>query len=206
MEIHLWALFAGASLMMAAIPGPGVASIIGFAFSSGRRVALASVAGMALGNATAISISLAGAGAVLGSSAIAFGILKWAGAIYLIAIGVIAIVRSGRPARDPAVIDPIGARAAFYTNVAVGVFHPKTILFFIAFASQFIAPGKPYLPQALVLIVTFTAIAATTDTLYALAASRVSALVRSDRARRWSGRAGGTILIGAGLATAAIRR
>jgi len=94
MDLHVWGAFAAASFVMAVIPGPGVASIIGFAFSSGRRVALASVAGMAVGNATAISVSLAGAGAILASSALAFTILKWAGALYLVTIGIIAIVRS----------------------------------------------------------------------------------------------------------------
>lgn len=79
MDIHLWLAFATASLVMAVIPGPGVASIVGFAFNSGRKTALASVAGMAVGNAAAISVSLAGAGAVLGASATAFTVLKWQG-------------------------------------------------------------------------------------------------------------------------------
>jgi threonine/homoserine/homoserine lactone efflux protein len=76
----LWLAFAAASLVMALIPGPGVASIVGFALSSGQRTALASVAGMAVGNATAMTISLAGAGAILASSALGFTILKWLGA------------------------------------------------------------------------------------------------------------------------------
>jgi threonine/homoserine/homoserine lactone efflux protein len=148
MDLHLWAAFAAASLVMAAVPGPGVASIVGFAFSSGRRVALASVAGMAVGNATAMTVSLAGAGAVLASSAVAFTVLKWAGALYLIGIGVIAIARSGAVADRTAPLEAISARTAFLANVAVGTFHPKTILFFVAFASQFIRSDASYLAQA----------------------------------------------------------
>jgi threonine/homoserine/homoserine lactone efflux protein len=206
LELQVWAAFAAASLVMAIIPGPGVASIIGFAFSSGRKAALASVAGMAVGNATAISVSLAGAGAVLASSALAFSILKWLGATYLIAIGVLAIVRS-RPSSTPS--SPprvISARTAFLTNVMVGTFHPKTILFFVAFATQFISPATAYFPQAMLLIATFTGIAAITDTAYALTASRASRLLEGRRTQLWATRAGGGVLIVAGLATAAMRR
>lgn len=206
MSLHLWLVFASASFVMGVIPGPGVASIVGFAFSSGRRTALASVAGMAVGNAVAMSVSLAGAGAVLGSSATAFAILKWAGASYLIAIGLIAILRSGGRAREGATTRPISARAAFMTNIAVGTFHPKTIVFFVAFALQFIRSDAAYLPQAAILVATFTLIAATTDTLYALSASKASGLVRRPRVRKWSQRAGGAIVIIAGIAMAASRR
>lgn len=206
MSLHLWLVFASASFVMGVTPGPGVASIVGFAFSSGRRTALASVAGMAVGNAVAMSVSLAGAGAILGSSATAFAILKWAGASYLIAMGLTAIVRSGGRAREGAATRPISARAAFMTTIAVGTFHPKTIVFFVAFALQFIRSDAAYLPQAAILVATFTLIAATTDTLYALSASQASGLVRRPVVRRWSQRAGGAIVITAGIAMAASRR
>jgi threonine/homoserine/homoserine lactone efflux protein len=183
-----------------------VASIIGFAFSSGRKTALASVAGMAVGNATAISVSLAGAGAILASSAVAFTVLKWLGAAYLIALGLLAILRSGRSVETAAPARAITPRVAFLSNVAVGTFHPKTILFFVAFASQFIEPDAAYLPQAALLVVTFTTIAAFTDTLYALAASQASAVFRRPRLRTWAQRAGGGALVAAGVATAAMRR
>ncbi len=206
MDLHIWFAFAAASFVMGVIPGPGVASIIGFAFSSGRKTAIASVAGMAVGNATAISVSLAGAGAVLGSSAVAFMILKWAGALYLITIGLIAIVRSGDRPGEIKATRPISARAAFMTNIAVGTFHPKTILFFVAFASQFIRADEAYLPQAAILVVTFTFIAAITDTLYALTASKASGLIRRPGVRKWSQRAGGGAVMTAGIAMAVMKR
>jgi threonine/homoserine/homoserine lactone efflux protein len=206
MDLHVWAAFALASLIMSLIPGPGVASILGFAFSSGRGAALASVAGMAVKNATAISLSLAGAGAILASSALAFTLLKWVGALYLIAIGILAIVKSGEPEEAGVPREPVSPRAAFLTNVAVGTFHPKTILFFVAFGSQFISPAAPYALQAAILAATFTGIAAITDTGYALAASHMSTLVRGGRFRTWAQRAGGGVLVTAGLATAAMRR
>ena len=206
MELHVWGLYALACLVLALVPGPGVATIVGFAFSSGRAVALASVAGMALGNAIAISVSLAGAGAILASSALAFSILKWAGAAWLVAMGLLAILRSGSAAMPGAKASPIRPRTAFLATVAVGTFHPKTIIFFIAFAAQFIDPARPYLPQAAILVATFTLIAATTDGLYALLASGARGLIVRRRFRLWTARAGGGALIAAGVATAAIRR
>ena len=206
MELNLWLMFVAASLVMAIIPGPGVASIVGFAFSSGRRTALASVAGMAVGNALAISLSLAGAGAVLATSAIAFTVLKWIGALYLFTIGLIAIVRSTDRGGSGAPGETISARAAFFTNIAVGTFHPKTILFFMAFASQFIRADQPYLLQAGIIVMTFTLVAAATDTLYALTASRASGLIARPHIRRWAQRAGGGAVMSAGIAMAAMRR
>ncbi|WP_028967636.1 LysE family translocator [Sphingomonas phyllosphaerae] len=206
MDWHAWLVFAGASVVMAIIPGPGVASIIGFAFSSGRRTALASVAGMAVGNVIAMTVSLAGAGAVLASSALAFTILKWIGAAYLIAIGALAIVRSGAAAgADDAPRRAVSPRAAFATNVAVGTFHPKTILFFVAFAAPFIRADAAFVPQAAALIATFTLIAGVSDSMYALAGSRASGWLRHPRARVWTQRAGGGAVLGAGLAMAAMR-
>lgn len=206
MDFHSWLGFAAASLVMAIIPGPGVASIIGFAFSGGRKVALSSVAGMAVGNAIAISVSLAGAGAILGASALAFNILKWIGALYLIGIGLYAIFKSSDKSVEASAPSAISPHAAFMTNVAVGTFHPKTILFFVAFASQFINPNEPYIPQALILVVTFTLIAATTDALYALTASKASGWIRRPNIRKWCQRAGGGVIVTAGVAMAAMRR
>ncbi len=206
MDLNLWLMFAAASLVMAIIPGPGVASIIGFAFSSGRRTALASVAGMAVGNALAITVSLAGAGAVIATSAVAFTVLKWIGALYLIAVGLFAIIKSTDRTGDTPSGKAISARVAFFTNVAVGTFHPKTILFFMAFASQFIRADEPYLLQAGVIVMTFTLVAATTDTLYALAASQASGIIRQPRVRKWAQRAGGGAVMSAGIAMAAMRR
>lgn len=205
MDLHLWLGFLAASFLLAIIPGPGVASIVGFAFSSGRRVALASVAGMAVGNTIAITVSLAGAGAILATSATAFTVLKWAGAAYLIAIGILALIRSDRRAGTDDDATPIGARIAFLTNVLVGTFHPKTILFFVAFATQFVDPARPYWPQAAIMVATFPLVAAATDTLYALAASRTAGFIRRPAVRRWTRRAGGCVLIAAGIVTAARR-
>lgn len=206
MNWQIWLGFAVASFAMGMIPGPGVTSIVGYALSSGRQTALASVAGMAVGNALAMTLSLAGAGAILAASATAFSILKWLGTVYLIGLGLFAIWRSRSLAADTAGSAPISPRVAFLSNVAVGTFHPKTIVFFVAFAPQFIRTTSPYWPQAAILIVTFVGIVAATDVTYALIASRMTRLLERPRAKIWFKRAGGGALIAAGVATAAARR
>ncbi len=206
MEWHHWLAFAAASAVMGVAPGPGVTSIVGYALSSGRRTALASVAGMATGNLLAMSLSLAGVGALLSASALAFGILKWAGAAYLVGLGVLTLLRSGGRELPGAARAPIAPRAAFLSNVLVGTFHPKTIVFFVAFAPQFIDPQRGYPAQALILTATFALVVGATDTAYALAASGASRLLRSPRASTWMRRAGGGALIAAGTATALARR
>jgi len=207
MDWHHWIAFALASAVMGLIPGPGVMSIVGYAVGAGRRVALASVAGMMVGNAIAMSLSLLGVGALLAGSALAFSVVKWAGASYLIGLGVVTIARSrGAPRQDDAPPAPaLGARAAFAGNVAVGTFHPKTIVFFVAFVPQFISPAGSYAAQAALLVATFCLVVGGTDTAYALAASRASRLLRTKRAAMWSKRAGGGVLIASGIATAAAR-
>ncbi|MDP9103122.1 MAG: LysE family translocator [Pseudomonadota bacterium] len=206
MEWKVWLGFATASLFMGLIPGPGVASIVGYALGSGRKTALASVGGMALGNVVAMTLSLAGVGALLAASALAFAVLKWAGALYLIGLGLLTVIRARRDASAAGEAKaPISPRAAFASNVAVGTFHPKTIVFFVAFAPQFISAHAAYWPQAAILILTFGAVVATTDTLYALAASRASNFLRRPKTMLWTKRAGGGVLIAAGVATAAAK-
>ena len=207
MTLHHWLAFAAASLVLGIAPGPGVLSIVGYAIGSGRRTALASVVGMAVGNAIAMSLSLAGVGALLAASASAFLILKWIGALYLIGLGVITIIRtryagqvgiSTRSASSPA--------KSFVGNVVVGTFHPKTIVFFVAFVPQFIDPLQSYVAQAALLVVTFTAVVGCSDTVYALLAARVSTLLRTPSYASWFRRVSGAVMIAAGVATAAAKR
>ncbi len=206
MDWRVWIGFVAASAVMGLVPGPGVASIVGYALTSGRRVALASVAGMATGNAVAMTLSLLGVGALLAASATAFAAVKWTGALYLIGLGAHTIVRARKGVdaeadRRP----PVKAWMAFAGTVAVGTFHPKTIVFFVAFVPQFISPERGYAPQAVLLTATFCLTVAATDAGYAVAASKAALLLRTPRARLWSKRAGGGVLVASGLATAASR-
>jgi threonine/homoserine/homoserine lactone efflux protein len=206
MDWHVWLGFVAASALMGLIPGPGVMSIVGYAISSGRKVALASVAGLAVGNATAMTLSLAGVGVLLAASALAFSIVKWAGALYLIGLGVVTIVKSHATSLgSSSSASPLDTRTAFLSNVAVGTFHPKTIVFFVAFVPQFINPDGDYLGQAALLTATFSVVVAGTDAAYAIAAARASRLLRGPRTALWSKRAGGGVLIASGIATGTVQ-
>jgi len=205
MSFSVWLAFAAASIAMGAIPGPAVTAIVGYALGSGRRTALASVAGIALGNAVAMVLSLAGVGALLATSALAFTILKWAGALYLIGLGIYTLLKAERGAAAATQADAISPRAAFLGNLAVGVFHPKTIVFYVSFAPQFISADGSYAAQASLLTATFCGLVAATDTAYALAASSARSWLRRREVALWSKRASGGVLIAAGLATAAAR-
>ena len=206
MSWHIWLGFIAASFAIAVVPGPGVMSIVGYAVSGGRRVALASVAGLAVGNAIAMTLSLAGVGMLLAASALAFSILKWAGALYLIGLGLVTILKSRPTDTQAAARIPREARTAFFGNVAVGTFHPKTIVFFVAFVPQFISPGANYAEQAALLVATFCSVVALSDTAYALAASRASGLLRTPGTMAWAKRLGGGVLVASGVATAAAHR
>jgi threonine/homoserine/homoserine lactone efflux protein len=206
MHWNVWLGFVAASALIGVTPGPAVTSIVGYALSSGRKTALASVAGMAVGSVIAMSLSLAGVGALLRASSMAFMMLKWAGAAYLIGLGLVTLIGArGKAPADAPTPTPISPRAAFASNVALGSFHPKTIVFFVAFAPQFISPHGSYLAQAAILVATFGAVVGATDTTYALVASHASRLLRKPEAMLWSKRAGGGVLIAAGVATAAVR-
>src|SRR5262245_38193792 len=137
MDWALWAGFVAASLIVGLLPGPGVTSIVGYALTAGRRTALASVFGATFGNAPARTLSLAGVGALLEQSPVAFAVLKWVGAGYLIAMGLWSIVtaRRGSLAADgsQAAISP---RTAFWGTFAITSVNPKTIIFFVAFTPQ----------------------------------------------------------------------
>jgi threonine/homoserine/homoserine lactone efflux protein len=205
MDLHVWLVFVAASAVMGLAPGPAVTSIVGYALSSGRTTALAAVAGVALGNIIAMSLSLGGVGALLSASALAFTILKWTGAAYLIGLGVVTVLRSRHSSCETVQRTIIAPRTAFASNLLLGTFHPKTIVFFVAFVPQFIDSHADYRIQALILIATFVLVLALTDTLYALAASGAARLLSTPSAAVWMQRAGGGVMIAAGAATAVSR-
>jgi threonine/homoserine/homoserine lactone efflux protein len=176
--------FGAASLLLAITPGPGVLYIVARALAQGRRAGLASVAGVALGNlgnAAGASIGLA---ALFAASSLAFTIVKFAGAAYLVWLG-IKTLRGEPVAAAGTAIDGTPHRGVFRDGCLIALMNPKTALFFAAFLPQFIDPAGPALRQSLTLGALFVAIAAATDALYAVAAGVAApALMRSGRARR----------------------
>ncbi|HTI02001.1 MAG TPA: LysE family translocator [Acidisoma sp.] len=198
MAFHTWLTFLIAAALLLIIPGPTILLVIGQSLGGGRRRALPLVAGVALGDLTAMTLSLAGLGALLGASAAAFTLLKWIGAAYLVYLG----LKLWRAPVEAAAVPPLKARAAFRQAYVVTALNPKSIAFFVAFVPQFITPESLFLRQATLLVATFVGLAAINALLYAMLAGHLSSLVRKPSVRRGFNRAGGTALIGAGAALA----
>ena len=202
MGFDTWLAFVAATAVMLVIPGPTILLVIGQSLGAGRRAALPLVAGVALGDLTAMTLSLAGLGALLAASATLFAVLKYAGAAYLVWLGV-RLWRAPVAAEAP---PPLSARRAFRDAYVVTALNPKGIAFFVAFVPLFVDASRPFLPQAAVLVATFVSLAAVNAAAYAVLAARLSGAVNRPGLRRAFNRAGGAVLMGAGIATAAMRK
>ncbi len=198
MAFETWLAFLAAATAMLLIPGPTILLVVGQSLGGGARNAAPLVAGVAVGDLTAITLSLAGLGAILATSATAFTLLKWAGAAYLVWLG----IRLWRAPVGAEAAPPLPARRAMRAAYVVTALNPKGIAFFVAFVPQFVDPSRPFLPQAAVLVGTFVALAAANAAAYALLAGRISGAVRRPGIRRAFNRTGGAVLMGAGLAVA----
>ncbi|MEI4194297.1 LysE family translocator [Roseovarius sp. E0-M6] len=206
MPLDLWLTFCAATTALLLIPGPTVLLVLSYALSKGRSVAVASAAGVALGDFVAMTASLAGLGALVLASAALFTMLKWIGAIYLVWLG-IRLLRSA-PSTRLAVSGPrdITGRSIFWHAAAVTALNPKSIAFFIAFVPQFVTLDAPLLPQFTILVGTFVTLAALNALAYALLADRLRAVIRRPGVITWITRAGGAALVAMGLLTATMRR
>ena len=205
MPLAHWLAFAAASAVLLAIPGPTVLLVVSYSLGHGRRLAPPIIAGVALGDFTAMTASMAGLGALLLTSAEVFTILKWIGALYLIYLG----ARLWRAPSFAAEADGEGfvpPRRAFLHAYAVTALNPKSILFFVAFVPQFLLPREPLLPQILLLEAIFLILATINAAFYATVASAAQQTIRRPNVQRIVNRAGGSLLIGAGLIAAAWRR
>ena len=196
--------FVGASLVLALTPGPAVVYIVARTLAQGRACGLASVFGVALGNlANAVGAAL-GLAALFAVSSSAFTLVKWAGAAYLVYLGIkmwraAPAVAQAKPQQLPTQ----AVRRVLRDGFVVALLNPKTTLFFAAFLPQFMdAHGNP-LMQTLALGGVFVGVAGCTDLVYVLAASLVAPrLSGAARHAVWGNRLAGTSFIGLGMLTA----
>jgi homoserine/homoserine lactone efflux protein len=200
-----WLAFAVASGILVAIPGPTVLLVISYALGHGRKSAAATVAGVALGDFTAMTASMLGLGAFLATSATLFTALKLIGAAYLVYMG-IKLWRA--PVALPGVAKPTetNARRIFAHAYVVTALNPKSIVFFIAFLPQFFSPSQPVVPQMIIFEVTFLVLATFNAAIYGMVASAARRTIRKPAVQRAVNRVGGSFLIGAGVLAATWRR
>ncbi len=196
-------MFSAASTILLIIPGPTVLLVVSYALGQGWRTALPMAVGVALGDFTAMTLSMLGLGALLATSATLFTALKWIGAAYLVWLG-IKLWRAGGSLDAPPRTDTVSAAKMLGHALIVTALNPKSITFFVAFLPQFLDPRADFLAQMLVFETTFLALAFANAFGYALVAARARRLVRNERVIGIFNKAGGTLLIGAGLAAVSL--
>jgi threonine/homoserine/homoserine lactone efflux protein len=206
MSIELWLAFVAASAVLLIIPGPTILTVISYSMAHGRRANVPLVTAVALGDSTALGVSLLGLGALFAASAFWFTVVKWVGGLYLLYLG-IRLLRAGISSGTLAAPAAPGSRWRLFANTyLVTALNPKGIVFFVAFLPQFIRPGAALAPQLWILAATFVVMATLNAALYALFAASARRLLASPAAQRRFHFAGGSLLSAAGIWALLARR
>ncbi|MCP4391415.1 MAG: LysE family translocator [Gammaproteobacteria bacterium] len=200
MPIELWLAYVATSAVVLAIPGPTILLVLSYSIAHGRQATLPLVAGVALGDSVAITLSLIGLGTLLAASALWFTIIKWIGGLYLIYLGILLLRGADKPMQMQSdETRESSPRKLFANAFIVTALNPKSIVFFIALLPQFISAAHPAVPQLWILGVTFVVLATIGATSYALFAASIRRFLASPRAQKAYGYVGGGLLCGAGL-------
>jgi threonine/homoserine/homoserine lactone efflux protein len=201
------AVFLAAGVILVVVPGPNVLYIVARGVQQGRTAGLVSALGVEVGTLIHIAAAALGLSALLASSATAFAVVKYAGAAYLLWLGVRTLLTRDA-GQDHGVAAPPPARlsSVFWQGVTVNVLSPKTALFFLAFLPQFVNPARgPAALQIVVLGGLLAVVGLTSDCAYALLAGGVGNLLKGSarfrRAERW---VVGTTYLGLGAAAAVV--
>lgn len=206
MPLHLWLAFVAAASLMLIIPGPTILTVISYSVAHGRKANVPLVAAVALGDSTALFMSLVGLGTLLAASAFWFTVVKVVGGVYLIVLG-IKLLRAGvAPAEVAKPQADLSGWRLFGNTWLVTALNPKGIVFFVAFLPQFIDPAADHTQQLWVLAMTFVVLATLNATLYAVFATSAGRLLASPRAQKRFNLAGGSLLCTAGVWALMARR
>ena len=207
MLLETWIAFTLASMALLAIPGPTVLLVVSYALGHGKRSGWATVPGVALGDFTAMTVSLLGAGAILAASATLFTALKLVGAVYLVWLGIkLWRIEPQLEQANKDITTGKSKSAMFWSAYIVTALNPKGIVFFVAFVPQFVDPTAPALNQFIILEATFVALATATVTFWALFSGHMRVRFKRRETLQRVNRTGASFLIGAGVLTATIQR
>jgi threonine/homoserine/homoserine lactone efflux protein len=194
-------LFAGASLALLIVPGPAVIYIVTRSVDQGRRSGIVSKLGVEAGTFVHALAATVGLSALIASSATAFSVVKFAGAAYLLYLGMRRLLERSQPEQ----LRPPSSRSRLLVNgLLVQLLNPKIAIFFLAFLPQFVDPSHGAIAlQTLVLGTVFTLLAVLSDGGYALVAGAAGGWLRDRRSpQRWIARWSGTVCIGLGVSAA----
>jgi threonine/homoserine/homoserine lactone efflux protein len=195
-------LFAGASLALLAIPGPAVIYVVTRSLDQGRTAGMVSMLGVETGTFAYALAAAAGLTGLIAASVTAFTVVKYAGAAYLVYLGVRKLLE--RPEDEQPEVLVTGRSRLFLKGALVQLLNPKIAIFFVAFLPQFVHSSRgPVAVQILVLGTIFTLLAILSDGAYVLLAGAVGSWLRTGRrARSWLARFSGGVYIGLGLTAA----
>ncbi|HNZ90624.1 MAG TPA: LysE family translocator [Acidovorax sp.] len=198
--------FLVAAILLAVTPGPGIAYVVARTAAGGRSEGLASCLGTCLGGLLHVLAAAFGLSVLIAQSALAFNLLKYLGAAYLVYLGIRMWLRQ-EPTAAVATMAPQGARRALVEGIVVEALNVKTALFFLAFLPQFVDPGAALVPQLVLLGSLCVALNTFVDVVAVFAAHR---LLRSEAARaaraRMMTRMSGVTMMGLGAFLVLARR
>jgi len=194
-----WWLFAVTEIVLCLTPGPAVLCVLSSALKAGSRRAVAAVLGILTANTVYFALSATGVGVLLASSKVFQGV-KWAGAAFLIYMGLRLVF--GRQLGAPRIGEP-RTHHLFFEGFTLQISNPKAVIFFAAFLPQFLNPRAPVVPQVAILAVTSVVIEFAILCGYAMVAGRAAKFAIEPRYAKWTTRIAGGLLIaaGAGLAS-----
>ncbi|MBL4785825.1 MAG: LysE family translocator [Cohaesibacteraceae bacterium] len=197
MSLELWIALVLATSVITLMPGPCVLLLIGQALTRSVSAAFASISGILLGDIMLVLLSLLGLGALLGTSEMLFGIVKWAGVLYMAWLGW-SQIREARRARssDPDMPVPGRMWESFQAGFLSAALNPKGIMFYLAFLPQFMTTSGNATLQILIILVTSTAVVGIILAGYVMLAARVRSAFQTLRARKRIGYVSGGCLMG----------
>ncbi len=204
MELHVYIAFVAATTIMIALPGPSVLLTVAHSISFGWKHALSTIAGATVGIAVQLIIAAIGLTSLLNVVAEAFEWLRWAGAVYLIYLG----IKQWRSASEPPEVDTssISKTNLLVQGLVITIPNPKSLIFIAAFLPQFIDTARPLGLQFTFIVPTFLVITFTVTSVWALIAGNVRELLQSQRAFQSVLRTSGGLMIIAGLSLTLARR
>jgi threonine/homoserine/homoserine lactone efflux protein len=204
MDLHVYVAFVVATTIMIALPGPSVLLTVAHSISFGWRQALSTVAGATAGIAFQLFVAAVGLSSLLNAVAGTFEWLRWAGAAYLVYLG----IKQWRSAGTPVALDTSPASRAnlFVQGLAITIPNPKSLIFIAAFLPQFIDTARPLVIQFAYIVPTFLLITLSVTSVWALAAGKVSGFIKRRRTIQSVLRTAGGLMIVAGAGLALARR
>ena len=202
MPLETWLAYTLVTTTFLLIPGPTIILVISYSLLRGKQAVIALVLGVGLGDLTAMSLSFLGVGVLLQTVAIAFYLIKWLGAAYLIWLGIKMWFSASEYTDLDKKTRSNAWREIFSSAYITTALNPKSIVFFLAFIPQFIEPELPFTTQAVILGATFFVLAIISVLGYAALAIYAGQQLHLPLIQRWTHRIGGGLLIGAGGMTA----